>query len=627
MARNFIPLVPSGTIGADADVAQLEQDVLAMDSRVGELAEDVGTIENWDAGDIPFDDSETYASGSVGNTLSDVKSEINNGAARLVTTTTLTALSTPMPFFAKSGDTITVKSVSGNFTATRVRFLDISFQNVAYWTLSSSASTMPVTIPSGRSDIYYVQIEGGTAQTVTVRNDTRDVLGTLSTNFDEIIDNALFRVRVKSAGVFIPFDAESGDIIKIETVDGSNFGDQTGACVLFSDINKTQISYFALASSYGNTRIVTYSNINKAIYVSSRSTQDDIVVTNVTKGNILYYSPNGAEIATKYISEETLSDRKNVEMNSDLKLVFFSDIHGSSDNMNRIARFVNAIGGVDAVINGGDTVLSIETEDVAWYNTAVAAITTDTLTCVGNHDAWSSSWVMANAVDIYTKFIAPVVSKVSDIIQPTGAATSGACYYYKDYENIRIIVLAAMSTESDPLLWDADQLTWLQSVLADAITNDKKIICVNHSPFPAAKANIMTESPINTWMPYPDSPTWDSIVTNQSAVDAVNTFITNGGEFICWLTGHTHCDNILTETDYSNQFMISIATARNNLHPDGYAPTNTDAAGYDCFDYIGIDTTNKLIKVWRIGYNQDASMRVRNRFCYDYENMQLMANS
>lgn len=45
MARNFIPLVPSGTINADASVAQLEQDVLAMDSKVGELAEDIGDTE------------------------------------------------------------------------------------------------------------------------------------------------------------------------------------------------------------------------------------------------------------------------------------------------------------------------------------------------------------------------------------------------------------------------------------------------------------------------------------------------------------------------------------------------------------------------------------------------------
>lgn len=43
--RNFIPLVPSGTINADASVAQLEQDVLAMDSKVGELAEDIGATE------------------------------------------------------------------------------------------------------------------------------------------------------------------------------------------------------------------------------------------------------------------------------------------------------------------------------------------------------------------------------------------------------------------------------------------------------------------------------------------------------------------------------------------------------------------------------------------------------
>ena len=337
-------------------------------------------------------------------------------------------------------------------------------------------------------------------------------------------------------------------------------------------------------------------------------------------------------IVKKYINAGTLMDRKSVQKNADACFVFFSDIHAGATNYGRIIDFCDGIGAesVDAIINGGDTVQSLLDESVAWYDQINAETSFDVLTCVGNHDVWETLWQTGDPVTIYNKFTAPVVSRVSDIIQPSGAAANGLNYYYKDYSDVRVIVLAAMYyTAQDQLLWTAAQKTWLDGVLADAITNGKSVVCVNHAPYMKSKADIDASLPLNSWRNYTNNSIFDGICLAQEAVDAVHAYIANGGKFVCWLTGHTHQDMVMTEKDYADQFLISIASAKYIYHTDGFSPEANDlsATSYDCFDYIGIDTTNSILKVWRIGFNEDASMRIRNRFAYDYANRKILAYS
>lgn len=341
---------------------------------------------------------------------------------------------------------------------------------------------------------------------------------------------------------------------------------------------------------------------------------------------------NTLSIVERYINNNTLTDRKSVQKNSDKNFVFFSDIHAGIVNFRRIVEFSNNLGGgtVDAIINGGDTVQSLLSESVDWYDTAMADADADVLTCVGNHDVWASFWSTGDPVTIYNKFTAPVVSNVSGIVQPENASTDGLNYYYKDYGNIRVIVLAAMYyTASDQMLWTPAQKTWLESVLADAKANTKSVVCVTHAPYMKSKAVIDENLPINSWRNYTNNSLFDGICVAQEAVDAVHAFVEGGGEFVCWLTGHTHQDMVMTESDYGDQFLVTIASAKYMYHSDGYSPAETElnATGFDCFDYIGIDTTNKMVKVWRIGYNEDASLRIRNRWAYDYANHKVISFS
>jgi len=312
---------------------------------------------------------------------------------------------------------------------------------------------------------------------------------------------------------------------------------------------------------------------------------------------------------------------------SDFKCLFFSDVHGSTTNVQRIIDFANLLGTahLDAVINGGDTVTSYLENGVTWYDDIIATSNINVLNCCGNHDEYSNAYNNpADKKDVYDAIIAPVVSSVSGIEQPAGASTNGYCYYYKDYDDVRVIVIDANTGTING--FDTTQENWFKSVLADAITNSKSVLVVSHSPFNKYDTHIVRPNTLNwnSWVPFSIT---DAQYTDYKAFDAVDEFIDNGGEFICWLTGHTHFDSIMTNTSYPGQLMISIATARASLHNiDGVssAYVTTDSGIYDCFDVIGVDTTNKLLKICRIGYNIDSGMKERNIFCYNYEAMDIV---
>lgn len=318
----------------------------------------------------------------------------------------------------------------------------------------------------------------------------------------------------------------------------------------------------------------------------------------------------------------------NVADGSDFKAVFFSDIHGASANMTSILSFANEnVSRVDAILNGGDTAarwLNDTTYLLTWYTDAITASSIDILSAIGNHDAWDGAYfTKASAVDIYNAFIAPIVAKYTGIVQPVGAAANGLCYYYKDYASkVRVVVLNAMD-ESTCDFWDSAQATWLADVLADAKTNDLAVVCVEHAPYPLpisvrnAKADNWS-----TWYPLQT----DGVKLETEAMDIVANFMASGGKFVCWLSGHLHEDNLLEATGYPGQFMVNIVTAdagrRNKVGVNTAAPSPY----FDGFNYIGVDTANGLLKVYRKGWDMDAGMKKHDYLCYDFVNHQVIAN-
>lgn len=192
---------------------------------------------------------------------------------------------------------------------------------------------------------------------------------------------------------------------------------------------------------------------------------------------------------------------------------------------------------------------------------------------------------------------------------------------------VRVIVLCAMvSSQSSQLFWDTAQSQWMQNVLSDALQNGKYVVCVNHTPFDKNSAELVaskwTSYYAKKWKNDTGHIAFDNLHTSPEAVENVYSFINNGGHFVCWLTGHLHFDSIQKITS-KQQVMVNIASANCDNHPDGAKTNNIREYLFDCFNYIGIDINNHIIKVFRFGWDTDASLRIRKILSYDFVENQI----
>lgn len=324
---------------------------------------------------------------------------------------------------------------------------------------------------------------------------------------------------------------------------------------------------------------------------------------------------------------------EQLRFRSDFTALFFSDIHASVKNMERIVE-LSANWPADTILNGGDTVERFNGDGLAWFYTIVNKSKIDVLSAVGNHDAWSANWVWAPKSDVYNAVIAPAIEKVNNIVKPDGEEL----YYYKDYNNkVRVIVLETTlvitATSSTSPYWDEAQNTWMKNVLEDARINNLSVICLAHAPFEKSDGVIDSSITFNSWTGYKEDIV-DGKVTiqhdNLSVVDAalanVDNFINNGGKFICWLAGHTHLDYFVQSKYHPKQVMFVTSSANYEKGKDYALTSDESSANFDCMNYISADITRGWLKILRIGKNIDGFMRKKKVLVWDYVNNKLIAN-
>ena len=320
--------------------------------------------------------------------------------------------------------------------------------------------------------------------------------------------------------------------------------------------------------------------------------------------------------------------RNNVAFNSDFKALFFSDVHGSSENIDRIKEKATIWGAekIDCILNGGDTVLQFNSEKLEWYNQLVQNATIPFISAVGNHDAWSTNyWTWDTNKNIYSLLTSKVKEYVPSIVQPTDVSTTFGNYYYYDTEKVRVIVLLSLKFNSDDVFYDDAQDTWLKSVLADAKEKSKAVIIMNHGPIDPKDS----EEVESNWT---SRLSWVSDIADTQHMDErilkdVDSFIDSGGTFICYLAGHSHLDYILKSKSHPRQMCFVTTSARYNFGSDCLRSSDRNNMDYDSYNYIGVDLTHSVIKVQRIGMNTNAWMQEHNTFCWDFKNHKLVADN
>lgn len=334
-----------------------------------------------------------------------------------------------------------------------------------------------------------------------------------------------------------------------------------------------------------------------------------------------------------YIDKEV--ERNQCRFRSDFNCLFFSDIHYGINNMDRIIELANSWGDsyIDVVLNGGDTVRNTLSDGLDWYHGAIQQTNIDVLAAAGNHDEWSEVWSWADSKDIYDALIEPIVSRVDNVVQPIDAASEGKLYYYKDYGKVRVLVLEPTSYGSTIPFWDATQSTWMRDTLEDARVNDLAVICLCHVPFAKDDGEIDESITFNSWIGYTDSYVdskqniqFDPLAVVDEALANVDTFISNGGKFICWLAGHTHQDYFVKSISHPNQMMFVTSSALYEKGSDYQTTSKESSPLYDCMNYIGIDLDKMWLQILRIGKNIDGYMRRKNVLVYDLTNQKVITN-
>ena len=320
-------------------------------------------------------------------------------------------------------------------------------------------------------------------------------------------------------------------------------------------------------------------------------------------------------------AERTDSSQGITIHTSPVVFLHFSDLHGNESNLIRIVSLYNAYSDyVDDVINTGDTILNRFEDDFTFYASRGAG---SFLNVIGNHDAQKRSNSYATETELYTKFIGPFISQWG-----VTSYTENKCYYYKDYtgRNLRLIVLDAYNIN-----WNSNnaQITWLESVLADAITRQLHVMIAVHSGLCRKSdldCNFNSMQARWNWLG-----SNDNVVTWQGQVDGylgsvVDTFIQNGGKFICWLSGHTHCDVMGFGARHPNQMTINIGSSGNMELVNRVSDIERveDTKSQDCVNMVVVDTFKKQLKLYRIGGDIDRYFRSRKALVYDYDNKEVI---
>lgn len=348
-------------------------------------------------------------------------------------------------------------------------------------------------------------------------------------------------------------------------------------------------------------------------------------------------SGDEADQTEKLFAASKFTDKHSDPYKESLTLLHFSDIHGATNNLQRIVDYNTKWSEyIDGMICTGDMVANTYADGNIFVNSNVAG-SENVMLVIGNHDTGqlingAIDWfAKIDTQDAYDRYMGNSASW--GIVQPSGAGENGyyPCYYYKDYaaKKVRLIVLDLMKMvkDLDDGVQDENnlQLDWFTSTINDAITLGYHVMVAEHFPF-IVKSNVYTvnaEAIQSDFTLLGHSPS--GIANGQydrhrgEALDKLSAIVegfkSNGGRFICWLCGHTHYDHFdrVLNTD---QKVIVIGTA--SIVNDKNTIRNADDESADLFNVLSVNTYNRVVKVFRVGSHLSPALQRIETMSFEY---------
>jgi len=356
------------------------------------------------------------------------------------------------------------------------------------------------------------------------------------------------------------------------------------------------------ASVDGGTATITATGSTTSVKITGTGGMD---VKGNTNGEIELGTP-GVYRGRKELYDNLKNARFFANVGTPLTILHMSDVHGDTDALTRIIADKTYLGNnVEEMICTGDMSFGVGGEIASWWNKNI-------LTCIGNHDSVTESggvydWTGVSMADRDAYYIAPFESNWSI------THTSGTSYYYKDYtmQGVRLIVMDGMLyVGSSTTTEAATQTAWLETLLADAITNSLHVVIAIHAPHGGAKLKECSFSPFvdGSWT----MPTNSDANTPAVVINAVASAISNGLYFVGYLSGHIHTDFVMDVTGDGTQLMYCVACAATNYPSQWQNSDMYRGDQLDAYNLVTIDTNKKYIKIIR-GGGADVDNKTRPR--------------
>ena len=378
------------------------------------------------------------------------------------------------------------------------------------------------------------------------------------------------------------------------------------------------------------------SKININVVVAPHSTTENVSVKNLKiedLGELTdLYSDGKYDARMSSMTSLVYKDTTQYSTIKPINLMVFSDIHENFYNLRSMLNFYKRYAGnINDVVCCGD----ILDEDFAngsfnyWFDEGASNI----LNCIGNHDSRNKAagnWSYYNEEQCYKRFFVGYENdswndetklNSTPICSSWGAIFGGSnvCYYYKDYDNVRIVVVDCMHWNNN-----TNQQNWVVNTLEDARVKNLSVIVVNHAvPW------------VNGWKKF-DTGFQNIYRSNDGTgkkggyanglTDYVSTFINSGGKFICHIVGHLHTDDCGVID--GNQIFIGVQSADfRKTDGDGCGDKILFDKSQDAFNIVSVDTENKLIRAMRVGNEYDKALRHIGNMVINYDTKELVGTN
>ena len=332
-------------------------------------------------------------------------------------------------------------------------------------------------------------------------------------------------------------------------------------------------------------------------------------------------------------------------------IAHISDLHGDARRFENFLEYIKTLG-VDVAAVTGDTVLKLATDGSTYLRDAINGLGGHSiLHCIGNHESWD---VPSAAADRNAWLFEHHISPFADGYKATASADTTMPYYYKDFADkaLRVIVLnqydngcywgeglggrlgqtqvtwlcntllstpagygvvVMMHSPETKIVTPQDMMAWNQTINYDGTNEDETgyavngLYCASSRPIRTIIDAFISNSHLVTSY---DENTRDYNNGETVSIDADFTQLADGVEFVCYITGHRHRDNVGYVDGATNRQLVINVVCGNCHYPrvttlsdsEGCdIPRGDRGATQDAFNVYAIDRKAGNVKLARVG--------------------------